>query len=55
MDFRFSEEQMSLRDLAREILEKEVTLERLKEVDTSGDWLDRDTWARDGSPAGSRT
>lgn len=46
MDFRFSEEQDSLRELAREILEKEVTVERLKAVEAAGDFFDRETWAR---------
>jgi alkylation response protein AidB-like acyl-CoA dehydrogenase len=46
MDFRFSDEQTALRDLAREILEKEVSVERLKAVEASDDWFDRETWAR---------
>ena len=46
MDFRFSEEQESLRALSREILENEVSLERLKEVDAAGEFFDRHTWAR---------
>ncbi len=46
MDFRFSEEQTALRDLAREILTGEVGLERLKRVEAAGDWHDRETWAR---------
>jgi alkylation response protein AidB-like acyl-CoA dehydrogenase len=46
MDFRFSEDQTALRDLAREILEKEVTAERLKEVERDPDWFDRGLWAR---------
>jgi alkylation response protein AidB-like acyl-CoA dehydrogenase len=46
MDFRFSEEQTSLRELAREILEKEVTAERLKEIEAGDDWFDASTWAR---------
>jgi alkylation response protein AidB-like acyl-CoA dehydrogenase len=46
MDFRFSEEQDALRELAREILENEVTVERLKEVEAAGDFFDRATWAR---------
>ncbi len=33
MDFGFSEEQDSIRELAREILENELTPERLKEVE----------------------
>jgi alkylation response protein AidB-like acyl-CoA dehydrogenase len=46
MDFRFTEEQTALRDLAREILENELGVERLKAVEASGDWFDRDAWAR---------
>ena len=46
MDFHFSEEQTMLRELAREILEKEVTPERLKEVEAEGDWFDRELWAK---------
>ncbi len=42
MDFRFSEEQTALRDLAREILEAEVTPERLKAVEAREDGFDRD-------------
>ncbi len=37
MDFRFSEQQTTLRDLAREILQNEMTVERLKAVEASGD------------------
>jgi alkylation response protein AidB-like acyl-CoA dehydrogenase len=44
MDFHFSEEQTMLRELAREILEKELGLERLKEVEIQGDWFDRELW-----------
>ena len=46
MDFRFSEEQEALQQLAREILEKEVSIERLKEIEQQGDFFDRETWAR---------
>jgi alkylation response protein AidB-like acyl-CoA dehydrogenase len=46
MDFRFSEEQDTLRELAREILENEVTSERLKEIEKQGDFFDRETWSR---------
>jgi alkylation response protein AidB-like acyl-CoA dehydrogenase len=46
MDFHFSEEQTMLRELAREILEKELDLERLKEVEAEGDWFDRELWAK---------
>jgi alkylation response protein AidB-like acyl-CoA dehydrogenase len=46
MDFRFTEEQDALRELAREILENEVSKERLKEVEAAGEFFDRATWAR---------
>ena len=46
MDFRFSEEQTTLQDLAREILQNEMTVERLKAVEASGDWFDREAWAQ---------
>jgi alkylation response protein AidB-like acyl-CoA dehydrogenase len=46
MDFRFTEEQVTLRELAREILEKEVSLERLKEVEAAGEFFDRKTWTQ---------
>lgn len=45
MDFSFSEEQTSIRDLARGILEKELTLERLKETESGEDWFDRRLWS----------
>ena len=46
MDFRFTEEQDALRELAREILGNEVTQERLKEVEAAGEFFDRALWAR---------
>ena len=46
MDFSFSEDQTMLRDLAREILEKEVTAEQLKEVEQDPDWFDRGLWSQ---------
>jgi alkylation response protein AidB-like acyl-CoA dehydrogenase len=48
MDFAFSEEQESIRALAREILEAEVTAERLRAAETDADWMDRELWARLG-------
>jgi alkylation response protein AidB-like acyl-CoA dehydrogenase len=45
MDFSYSEDQTLLRDLAREILDKEVTTERRKEVEQDPDWLDRGLWS----------
>jgi hypothetical protein len=46
MDFNFSEEQIMLRDLAREILEQEVTQELLAEVEAGADWVSRDVWSK---------
>jgi alkylation response protein AidB-like acyl-CoA dehydrogenase len=46
MDFRFSEEQTTLHELAREILGNEISLERLKAVEVRGDWFDREAWTR---------
>lgn len=46
MDFRFSDEQGSLRDLAREILAKEITPERLKASEARGDFFEREAWGR---------
>ena len=46
MDFRPSEEQTALCGLAREILAKEATPERLRAAERSPEWLDRELWAR---------
>jgi len=46
MDFRFTEEQDALRELAREILENEISPERLKQSEAGGDFFDREAWAR---------
>jgi len=46
MDFHFSEEQDAVRDLAREILEAEATLERIEEAERSGEFVVRDIWAK---------
>ncbi len=46
MDFSFSEEQTMLRDLAREILEAEVTLEVVKEVEAGGEFQHRGIWSK---------
>jgi alkylation response protein AidB-like acyl-CoA dehydrogenase len=40
MDFRFTDDQNAVRDLARGILEKEVTVERLKRLERDGSWYD---------------
>ncbi|MDH3684713.1 MAG: acyl-CoA/acyl-ACP dehydrogenase [Myxococcales bacterium] len=46
MDFAFTEEQDSIRALAREILEGEVTADRQRAAETSTDWMDTELWAR---------
>jgi len=46
MDFRFTEEQEALRGLAREIFENEVTVERLKAIEASGEGVDAELWSR---------
>ncbi len=40
MDFHFTDDQNAVRDLARGILEKEVTVERLKRLERDGTWHD---------------
>jgi len=45
MDFAFSQEQDSIRDLVRGILEKEVDHDRLKIVEAGDEWIDRKLWA----------
>jgi len=45
MDFRFSDEQTTVRDLARSILDKEVSTARLKRLETEGASLDRALWS----------
>lgn len=44
MDFNFSEEQNTVRDLARGILEKEVTPERVGQVEKQPGWHDSTLW-----------
>ena len=44
MEFNFSEEQTMLRDLAREILENEVSLELQKEVEAGDAWFHEGLW-----------
>src|SRR5688572_13789315 len=44
MDFSFSEDQKTVRALAREILEKEVSVERIKAVEQAGEWHDVKLW-----------
>jgi alkylation response protein AidB-like acyl-CoA dehydrogenase len=45
MDFRFSDEQEAIRDLARKILGDLVTHERLKEIEAGDERFDRKVWA----------
>ena len=45
MDFSFSEEQQAVRDLTRQILESQVTQDRLKEVEAGEERFDRKTWS----------
>lgn len=44
MDFRPSEEQQAIQELAREILEREATPERVKEAETRDGWFDAELW-----------
>ena len=44
MDFRYSEDQQSVRDLARQIFEAEVSEASLKEVEQGGPWMHRPLW-----------
>ena len=46
MDFSFSEEQQDLQGLAEQILQGELTHERLKEVEGGEDNFDRDLWKK---------
>ncbi len=46
MDFAFREEQELVRDLARQILEREVTPERLKAVEAGADGFDAELWRK---------
>jgi alkylation response protein AidB-like acyl-CoA dehydrogenase len=45
MDFSFTEEQQAARDLSQQILEKQVTHDRLRELERAGTYFDRDAWA----------
>jgi len=45
MDFSFSDEQTTIRDLARGILEKEVTADRVKQVEEQPQWFDEALWS----------
>jgi alkylation response protein AidB-like acyl-CoA dehydrogenase len=46
VDFDFGEEQQDLQNLAKQILEGELTNERLREIDAGGDRFDRDLWGK---------
>src|SRR5437899_1176916 len=45
MDFSFTEQQQEIQGLAAQILGDKVTHERLKEIEASPEWFDRDLWA----------
>ena len=49
MDFDLSDEQQDLRTLAAQILEGEVTIERLKEIDAGAEHFDRALWGKLGA------
>ena len=44
MDFTLDEQQTVIRDLARQILGREVTNERHRALEESDTWFDRSTW-----------
>jgi hypothetical protein len=44
VDFTFNDDQRAIRDLARGILEKEVTVERLRRLERIGEWHDPSLW-----------
>jgi alkylation response protein AidB-like acyl-CoA dehydrogenase len=46
MDFAFNEEQQDLQGLAKQILDAEVTPERLKEIEAGEDNFDRELWGK---------
>jgi alkylation response protein AidB-like acyl-CoA dehydrogenase len=45
MDFSFTDDQLMIRDLARGILEKELTPERLREHEATAEAIDRPLWS----------
>jgi len=49
MDFSFSEEQQELQNLAKQIFEGELSIERLKEVDAGSEHFDRELWSQLGA------
>ena len=44
MDFRFSEEEQAVADLARQILADQVTNERLKDIESKPEVFDAEVW-----------
>lgn len=48
MDFSLTDEQKALAELAEQIFEDSITLERLKALETSPERIDRETWAKLG-------
>ncbi len=44
MDFAFTDDQQSLREIAQQILETEVTQDRLREIEAGPVWFDERTW-----------
>jgi alkylation response protein AidB-like acyl-CoA dehydrogenase len=44
MDFALTQEQEALRELAHQILADHVTQERLRIVESGGEWFDREAW-----------
>lgn len=46
MNFDFTEEQISIRVLARGILEREMTAERIKAVESGERWFDSELWRK---------
>jgi alkylation response protein AidB-like acyl-CoA dehydrogenase len=49
MDFTLDDEQQTVHDLARQILGREVTIERHRELEASDVWFDAATWKAMGS------
>ena len=45
MDFDFTDEQTTIRDLARGILDKEVTPERVRQLEGQPEWFDEALWS----------
>jgi len=44
MEFSYTEDQTSIRDLARGILDKEIDADRLKAIEARGEWFEADLW-----------